>query len=103
MSEPRPEPQPQPSSEVGLRWIWPALLAAIVITPIVILVLSNTEEATLSWARWNWTAPSWIVLIATFVAGLLVSPLIGWAWKRRRRRRRAIAHERDIVEQHNKR
>jgi uncharacterized integral membrane protein len=100
MSEPRSEQQPAP--EVGLRWVWPALLAAIVVIPIVILMVSNTDDASISWAGWSWTAPGWIVLVATFLAGVLVSPLIGWAWKRRRRRRRAAAHERDIVAKHNR-
>lgn len=90
----------QPRPERSLKWLGPAILAAAIITPIVILIVSNADPASISWARWEWEAPGWIVLLATFVAGMLFAPVVGWSWRRSRRRRRAEAHERDIVRKH---
>ena len=91
------EPAP---AQPDRRWIGPALLVALVVAPIVILVLSNTETATISWAGFDWEAPLWLLLTATFAAGVVGGRLFAWAWRRWRRRRRRIADEREVLRRH---
>jgi len=82
------EPAPQERSRPGARrWIGPVAFLAIVVTPVLILIFSNTKSADLAFAGASWTAPLWIILAATFVAGALVTRLALWAWRAIRRRR----------------
>ncbi|HLE39103.1 MAG TPA: hypothetical protein VJA44_05560 [Acidimicrobiia bacterium] len=86
-------PTPPPSR----KWLGPALLLILVVVPVVVLVASNTESDTLAWAGYEWEAPRWLVLAATFVAGGVGAKLLGWLWRSWRRRRRRNADERDIT------
>lgn len=88
MSE-RPDHMEPASPDRNLKWIAPALLAVVIVVPIVILIVSNTDQAEISWAGWAWEAPRWVVLLATFLAGMLAAPAMGWWWRRWRRRRKA--------------
>ena len=90
MSTESPTPSPR-------RWIGPALLLAVVVTPVVILMASNTESASLAWAGFEWNAPGWVVYSATFVAGAVGGKLFGWLWRSWRRRRRHLADQRDAT------
>jgi uncharacterized integral membrane protein len=85
--------QPKPSR----RWIGTLALLALVMTPIVILIASNTATGTIAWAGWEWEAPRWLVLTATFVAGVIGGKLFGWLWRSWRRRRRRLADERNAM------
>ena len=87
------EPTPTPPR----RWIGPAILLVALITPVVILILSNRESSALAWAGWEWEAPRWLVLTATFVAGMIGGKLFGWLWRSWRRRRRRLAEVRDAT------
>jgi uncharacterized integral membrane protein len=91
----------QQAVETPRRWIGPLILLVIVLTPIVILIVSNTETATLAWANYEWTAPQWLVLSATFVAGMIGAKLLGWLWRAWRRRRRRLAGELDVIRKHS--
>jgi uncharacterized integral membrane protein len=88
-----PEPQPQPSR----RGIGTLILLVAVVTPIVILILSNRDSGAIAWANWEWVAPQWLVLSTTFVAGIIGGKLFGWLWRSWRRRRRRIAEQRDVA------
>lgn len=57
---------------------------------IVMLVVQNTEPATVEWWAWDPTGPMWIVLALTFVAGLFMGPVLvgGYVLARTRRRHR---------------
>jgi len=90
--------EPRPAVEKPNRWIGPFLLLLVVGIPIVILIFSNTEPTTIEWAGFQWKdAPRWLVLLATFVAGLVLSPIFGWLWRAWRRRRRRLADEAEVL------
>lgn len=77
------------SRERRARWAGPALLLIFVVIPFVILVISNTDGVTVSWAGFDWeNVPLWLALVAAFVAGAIGTRLFGWVWKTWRRRRR---------------
>jgi len=86
-------PQPAPSR----RWIGFLLLLIVVMTPIVVLIVSNPDNATVAWANWDWDGPMWLVLTATFFAGVIGGKLFGWLWRSWRRRRRRLVNERDAA------
>lgn len=90
----------QQTVEAPRRWIGPLILLILVVTPIAILVASNTESSTLAWAGYEWTAPQWLVLSATFVAGAIGGKMLGWLWRSWRRRRRRLAGELDVLRKH---
>lgn len=74
-------------------WIGPLVAAAAVIIPILILVFSNTSTARVEWAGFDWEAPLWMVLAATFAAGAIGGKLAGWGWRQWRKRRRRLRSE----------
>jgi len=82
-----------PSDEGPNLWIGPVVAAAAVIIPILILVLSNTSTARVEWAGFDWEAPLWVVLAATFAAGTVGGKLAGWGWRQWRKRRRRLRNE----------
>lgn len=88
MTTDRPEPTQSPDKPN--RWIGPLILLLVIITPIVILIVSNTDTTAIAWAGFEWEAPRWLVLAATFVAGAIGGKVLGWVWRswRRRVRRR---------------
>lgn len=77
--------------ERSSRWVGAALLFLAIVVPMLILVVSNTESATVAWAGFEWEAPRWVVLAATFAAGAVGGKVLGWAWRGWRRRRRNAA------------
>jgi uncharacterized integral membrane protein len=89
-----PEPQQPPRSRRGFLAL---LLLVAVVTPIVILIASNTDSGAIAWAGWEWEAPRWLVLTVTFVAGIVGGKLFGWLWRSWRRRRRRLADQRDVA------
>jgi uncharacterized integral membrane protein len=70
------------------RWVAPAVFVLLILAAVAILILSNTETTQLKFAGAEWSAPRWVVLAATFVAGAVVTRLLGWVWRTWRRRRR---------------
>lgn len=77
--------------ERSYRWVGAALLFLAIVIPVLILVVSNTESSTLAWAGFEWEAPRWLVLAATFGAGAVGGKVAGWVWRGWRRRRRSAA------------
>jgi uncharacterized integral membrane protein len=73
----------------------------LILTPIVILIVSNPDTATIAWAQFEWEAPRWLVLTATFVAGMIGGKLIGGVWRAWRRRRRRLAQEAEVLRRHD--
>lgn len=100
MTNERSESQQQ-TVEQPNRWIGPLILLLVVLTPIIILIASNLDSATVAWANYEWIAPQWMVLSATFVAGAIGGKLIGWLWRSWRRRRRRLANDADVLRRHS--
>jgi uncharacterized integral membrane protein len=72
------------------RWLGPVLFLVIVVTPILILVFSNTASATFHFAGFEWRAPLWMVLAVMFVAGAIGTRLLGVVWRLYRKHRRQL-------------
>jgi uncharacterized integral membrane protein len=60
---------------------------AAVAVATAMLIVQNTEPATIEWWAWDPTGPMWIVLLLTFVAGLLMGPVLAGAYVLARTRR----------------
>jgi uncharacterized integral membrane protein len=97
MTTERPDTQ---AVEKPNRWIGPLILFLVILVPIVILILSNTETTAVAWAGFEWEGPRWVVLAATFVAGAVGGKVLGWVWRAWRRRRRRLAQEADVLRRH---
>lgn len=97
-TDPRASSSPTPVAP--RRWVGPAVALLLVVIPVVILVASNTASDTLAWAGYEWEAPRWLVLAATFAAGAVGGKLFGWLWRSWRRRRRRFADEREVLRRH---
>jgi len=95
MTTDRPE-STQPSDKPN-RWIGPLILLLAIVTPIVILIVSNTETTAIAWAGFEWTAPRWLVLAVTFVAGAIGGKVLGWVWRSWRRRVRRRAQDAELA------
>ena len=95
MTNDRPDATPIP--EKPSRWIGPLILAVLILTPIAILVVSNTDTTAVAWAGFEWEAPRWLVLAATFVAGAIGGKVLGWLWRSWRKRRRRREQEAEIA------
>ena len=76
--------------DTALLWAAPLLFFIVLLVPTLILVFSNTKSATLNFAGLDWSAPLWVILLATFAAGIILSRLFGWLWGVFRRRRAKI-------------
>ena len=51
-------------------------------------VVQNTDSTPVTWLVFERSAPLWVVIIASAVAGAALSEAAGWAMRRRRRRNR---------------
>ena len=81
---------PQQKADTPNLWAGPLFTLIVLLAPTLILVFSNTGSADLSFAGWRWSAPLWVILLATFVAGMILGRLFGWMWRAFRRRRTRI-------------
>ncbi|HUU60767.1 MAG TPA: LapA family protein [Acidimicrobiia bacterium] len=84
--------QKQPTDTPNL-WAVPLLTLVVLLVPTLILVFSNTKSTTLNFAGLDWSAPLWLILLATFAAGIILGRLFGWLWGVFRRRRAKVKAE----------
>ena len=82
------------------RWVGPAILSAAVLVPIGILIFSNLDSTEVSWAGFRFDQPLWMILIATFLSGMLGGKVAGWGWRRWRKRRKQLKQELDVLRKH---
>lgn len=74
-------------------WAGPLFFLLLLLVPTLILVFSNTGSTQLKFAGLEWTAPLWLILLATFLAGIILSRLFGWLFRVFRRRRQRMKSE----------
>lgn len=68
-------------------WAGPLITLVLLLVPTLMLVFSNTQTQALSFLQWDWEAPLWVILLATFVAGIIFARLFSWIWRVFRKRR----------------
>jgi uncharacterized integral membrane protein len=100
MSEERSPGADRPQPDLSRRWLGVVVVATLVVVPIAILIFSNTSSHTVSWLGFEATAPQWLVLMVTFVAGMIGGKVFGMIWRRRRRRREQGKQERAVLRKH---
>jgi len=83
-------PGQKQSADTPNQWAIPLLTLIVLIVPTLILVFSNTGSETLKFAGLEWNAPLWVILLATFAAGIILGQLFRWLWGAFRRRRAKI-------------
>jgi len=84
---------PQQGKETPNLWAGPLFFLLLLLVPTLILVFSNTQKVELSFAGWHGEFYLWLILLATFLAGIVLSRLFGWVWRTFRRRRERIKGE----------
>lgn len=62
------------------------VLALVLAVLILIGIIQNTQSVTLSYLVWKISTPLIVILLATIVASVIISALVGVIWRRRRRR-----------------
>ncbi|MCU0281005.1 MAG: LapA family protein [Acidimicrobiia bacterium] len=90
MTEPLDRGAAARAKETPNLWAGPLFFLLLILVPTLILVFSNTASAQLKFAGWGWSAPLWLILLATFLAGIILSRLFSWAWRAFRKRRGRI-------------
>jgi uncharacterized integral membrane protein len=86
-------PGQKQSADTPNLWAAPLLTLVVLLVPTLILVFSNTKSTTLNFAGLDWSAPLWVILLATFAAGIILGRLLGWLWGFFRRRRAKVKAE----------
>jgi uncharacterized integral membrane protein len=74
-------------------WAGPLFFLLLLLVPTLILIFSNRGSTQLKFVGLEWTAPLWLILLATFLAGIILSRLFGWLFRVFRRRRERIKAE----------
>jgi uncharacterized integral membrane protein len=62
------------------------IVAALVAVSLVAFVLQNTDSTPVTWLMFDGSAPLFIVILGSAVAGAVLSEAAGWLIRRRRRR-----------------
>lgn len=91
----------QPDFEPQRRWALSTIVALIVVVPIGILIFSNLDSTEVSWAGFAFEQPLWLVLLTTFIAGMIGGKLFGWGWRRYRQRRKRLKEELAVLRKHS--
>ena len=82
-----------PAKDTPNLWAGPLFFLLLLLVPVLILVFSNLESTQLKFWGLSWSAPLWLILLATFAAGIVLSRLFGWLWGVFRRRRQRMKSE----------
>ena len=62
------------------------IVVAIVAVALAAFVVQNTKDTPVSWLMFDESAPLWIVIVISAVAGAVLSEAAGWLIRRIRRR-----------------
>ena len=75
------EPINQPRSKAALAKF---VCAALVAVALVAFVVQNTDSTPVRWMFIDRSAPLWLIIVASAVAGAVLSEILGWIIRRRR-------------------
>jgi len=70
----------------GRRGLGKLIVVAIVGVALAAFVVQNTNDTDVSWLVFDESAPLWIVIVVSAVAGAILSEAAGWMIRRSRRR-----------------
>ncbi len=71
----------QPTAKTGMgKFIGAALVAVALIA----FVVQNTDSTPVQWFFIDRSAPLWLIIVVSAVAGAILSEIIGWIVRRRR-------------------
>ena len=71
----------QPTAKTGIgKFIGAALVAVALIA----FVVQNTDSTPVQWFFIDRSAPLWLIIVVSAVAGAILSEIIGWIIRRRR-------------------
>ncbi len=70
----------------GTGVYWSLLLGVILAIAILIGIIQNAQSVQLKYLVWNLSTPLIVVLLVTIFASVLLTALVGVAWRHRRRR-----------------
>ena len=70
----------------GTGVYWSLLLGLILAVAILIGIIQNAQSVQLKYLVWDLSTPLIVVLLVTIFATVLLSALVGVAWRHRRRR-----------------
>ena len=90
MTTPSPKPDPRRQTGGGSSSADGAIsghriLALVVGVSVLLLIVQNSESAKLEWLFFEFSAPLWIMLLLTLVAGGLIAILVQRGWRGRNR------------------
>lgn len=68
------------------RGLGKLIVVAIVGIALAAFVVQNTDDTPVSWLMFDESAPLWIVIVISAVAGAILSEAAGWMIRRGRRR-----------------
>ena len=75
------DPINQPTAKTGIgKFIGAALVAVALIA----FVVQNTDSTPVQWFFIDRSAPLWLIIVVSAVAGAILSEIIGWIVRRRR-------------------
>ena len=77
----------------GTGLYWSLLLGLILATVILIGIVQNSQSVQVRYLVWHLNTPLIVVLLVTIVASVLLTALVGVAWRHRRRRQLADREE----------
>jgi uncharacterized integral membrane protein len=77
----------------GTGLYWSLLIGLIVATVILIGIVQNSQSVQVQYLVWHLNTPLIVVLLVTIVASVLLSALVGVAWRHSRRRQLADREE----------
>lgn len=70
----------------GTGMYWSLLLGLILAIAILIGIIQNAQSVQLKYLVWDLSTPLIVVLLVTIFASVLLTALVGVAWRHRRRR-----------------
>lgn len=71
---------------VGTGLFWGLIVGVILGLAVVILAAQNTTNVTVSFLGWDFSTPLIVLILGTFLIGIILDELFGLVYRKRRRR-----------------